>query len=205
MFYADVDAVCKLANWNILQFLPELITAEWADIATISSLRHRIDQGIKKPDGKLFRSIQAAEVAKSCVALMSPLEAPDSLLLEHLVSVPQIDPGEAILLALAADDPRGVFITGDKRALRALASHPIAPKFAGKVLCLEQLVEACLKLKGRDWFLSHVCPFREIDKAVSIILGSQCDAALEHLHEGFQSYIAELRVLHAPPLLIELT
>jgi hypothetical protein len=201
MLYLDVDAVCKLAHWNILPLLPELTRRKWIEMTTVSSLKYRALQAEQRPDGKLFRSIGAAKVVSSSIAMMSPAPDPDSSLLSQLAEIPQIDPGEAVLLSIVAQDVDGQLLTGDKRAIRALAAHSIAERFVGKLISVEQILEKSLRAKGRDWFLSNVCPQRAIDKAVSMILGSRCDASLENLNQGIDSYINELKALRDPSLL----
>lgn len=204
MVYLDVDAVCKLAHWNVLPLLPELLQKPWEDMATISSLRFRVERAKLQPDGKLFHSTDAAEIASTCIEKLTATGTPPSEILAQLVDIPQVDPGEAVLLALVAADPEGIFLTGDKRALRALAKYPIAALFAGRIVCIEQILNSTLRLKGRDWFLLNVCPQRQIDRAISMILGSQCDASIDNLNLGIESYIGELNVLSDPSLLLNL-
>ncbi len=204
MFYIDVDALCKLAHWGILPDLPLLLNSSWDQMATVSSLRYRVERAIKSPDGRLFRTKEAAISANDCIKKMAQPGCPDENLLVQLVEIPQVDPGEAVQLALAAMDPNGIFITGDKRALRAIGTHQLSLKFTGKVICVEQLLMCCLDVKGRDWLLSHVCPMREIDKAVSIVLGSRCDAQPDDLKTGLESYINEIRSFCNPPLLAKI-
>lgn len=204
MVYLDVDAVCKLAHWGILPLLPELLQKPWAEMATISSLRFRVERAKLQPDGKLFHSTEAAKVASACIDKLTAIGAPPPEILAQLVDIPQIDPGEAVLLALVAENPVGIFVTGDKRALRALAKCPVADRFLGRVICIEQILNSSLQLKGRDWFLLNVCPQRKIDKAISMILGSQCDATIDNLNSGIDSYIGELNGLYKPSLLLHL-
>jgi hypothetical protein len=203
MVYLDVDAVCKLAHWNVLPLLPKLLQNTWEEMATISSLRFRVDRAKLQPDGRLFQSTSAAEIASACIEKLTSPGIPPAEILAQLVDIPQIDPGEAVLLALVAEDPKGRFLTGDKRALHALAKCAIAGLFAGKIICIEQILDVSLRLKGRDWFLLNVCPQRKIDKAISMILGSQCDASIENLNLGIESYIGELNGLCAPSLLLK--
>uniref|UniRef100_E6QVN0 Uncharacterized protein n=1 Tax=mine drainage metagenome TaxID=410659 RepID=E6QVN0_9ZZZZ len=113
----------------------------------------------------------------------------------------QIDSGEALLLAVASTDAKGCILTGDKRALRALALHGCASIFVGTILVIEQIIFECLQVKGREWILENICPYKNVDKAISNILGSQCDGSMESIVEGINSYITELVRLHDPRLL----
>jgi len=202
MLFIDVDAACKLAHWNILPLLPELTGIPWSEMATVSSLKYRAQQAANKPDGKLFQSIEAAKTVVFAVEAMSPAGTPDPEMLALLSAIPQIDPGEAVLLALLARDTANKLLTGDKRAIRALAANAAAKHFEGRLICIEQILDNALRLNGRDWFLANVCPNRSIDKAVSMILGSRCDAQLEILNAGIQSYVNELIRLRDPSILV---
>ncbi len=203
MLVVDVDALSKLAHWNILPILPSLTGYTWGDIGTVSSLIHRANRGISAPDGKLFHSSGAARVAVDAISKMGNLATPSPEILDALGGSNQIDAGEAVLLATIADDPNGRFLTGDKRALRALSVLGCAPRFSGKILLVEHILWDCLESKGRDWVLLNVCPFRDIDKAITLILGGRCDASVDNLTDGIRSYINEIAVLHAPSLLVD--
>lgn len=201
MLVVDVDALSKLAHWNILPLLPNLTGYTWGDIGTVSSLIHRANRATSTPDGKLFQSSEAAKVAVDAISHMGSLAATSPEILDVLSGSNQIDTGEAVLLATIADDPDGRFLTGDKRALRALSGLGCAHRFAGKILLIEHILWGCLEIKGRDWVLQNICPFRDIDKTITMILGSRCDASVDNLTDGIQSYINEIAVLHNPSLL----
>ncbi len=201
MLYIDVDAVCKLAHWNILPLLSDLMKCNWNEMATLSSLFYRASRAVDRPDGKLFRTSAAAIIACDCIAKMALPPEPDAEILVALSESQQIDTGEAVLLAITAGDPKGSFLTGDKRALRALSTLSCSDRFVGRILLVEQILERCLEAKGRDWVLQHVCPFKEIDKTISMILGSRCDGSCESISEGIRSYVGEIARLRKPSLI----
>lgn len=203
MLYLDVDALCKLAHWNILPVLPELTNCSWVDLATVSSLKYRAIRSLGTPDNKLFHSVAAVQCALGCIERMSPISEPNVDLLEALSASSQIDAGEALLLALTADDPNAYFLTGDKRALKAVSQLDIASSFAGRVIIVEQILWRCLQTKGHEWLLENVCPYKSIDKAISIILGSRCDADALQVCEGLSSYVSQVVDMHNPSLLAE--
>lgn len=203
MLYVDADALSKLSHWNILPLLPELTGYSWHDIATISSLKHRAARAQEKPDGKLFHSVEAAKMACICISQMGQMSEPNTDVMALLSESQQIDSGEALLLAVAANDPNGCLLTGDKRALRALSQHNSAFLFVGRILVIEQIIFACLQAKGRDWLLENVCPYKHADKAISFILGSQCDGSMESIVEGINSYVDEIVRLYNPSLLMK--
>jgi len=119
---------------------------------------------------------------------------------ESFSKVPQIDAGEAVLFSLVMPHPEARLLTGDKRALRALAKHELAANFDGKIICVEQLMKLALNKYGHAWLLANVGPQAQIDKAAAIILGSRLDAPIEQIQEALGSYIAEMIGLKDPPM-----
>lgn len=200
MLLIDVDAFCKLAHWRILPHLPDLTGVPWSNIATVSSLRFRARNALSKLDGKLFRTMAAAELVLESMEQMAELGEPESETLDAFALIPQIDVGEAILLALVAADPVACLLTGDKKALKALAVHDCSSTVAGRVITLEQFMLFCLEKKGEEWFKKHVCPFKEIDTSIRLVMGSWCDNSYQEIVYGLTSNISEIEGLRIPPL-----
>lgn len=203
MLYIDVDATCKLAHWNLLQVLPELTGFKWNEIATVSSLKYRAQDAIAKLDKHLFHTTDAAILAFNCMDKMANLPAPNANSLTMFENDQQINTGEAVLMALTINDSNGYFLTGDKRALHAVSRHEeCVSLIAGRVIMIEQILLWCLEMKGCSWLRINVCPNKHIDKAVSAIIGSHCDASEESIKTGIISYISEIENLHNPSLLV---
>ncbi len=203
MLFIDADALSKLAHWSILPLLPELAAIPWSDMATVSSIKFRAQKAATAPDGKLFRCAKAAARSVDAIRQMAVLGAPDASLLATFADMPEIDPGEATLLALVTSSPEHRLLTGDKRALRRLAQLSDRTRWSGRIFTVEQVLAYCLHLKGREWLLQVACPFRELDKAVANCLGSRCDASASAIREGLTSYIGEINGLCSPSLLGE--
>ena len=201
MLFIDVDAVSKLAHWNILPLLTQFTDLPWSSMSSIPSLLHRARRAVKTPDGKLFRCSEAAVLAQETLIRMTEAPEPNVDLVANLGAYPDIDPGEAILLALATTKDDSFLLTGDKRALRRLAATDLAGQFVGRIVVIEQVLMRCLNDLGRDRLLKHVCPYRDIDKAVSICLGSTCDAKTHDIEAGLASYVAEIDGLASPTFL----
>ena len=205
MLLVDVDAICKLAHWNILPLLPDITGRPWSETGTVSSLIYRAKSAATKPDRKLFHTTDAAEIAIDALTRMATsIGEPSAHILESLITSNQIDAGEAVLLATIADQPNGVLLTGDKRALRALAGHELAPIFAGRIMLIEHVIWLCLEMNGLDWTRANICPQRGIDKAISVLFGYRCDARTDSVREGVESYLGEIKRLHNPSLLVDL-
>lgn len=198
----DVDAVSKLSHWQLLPELPMLLGRDWVDMSTITSLKPRTARAIVAPDGKLFHTCEAAETALTALNLMPPLATPSPTALGAFQDVAGIDPGEALLFALASEESGCEILTGDKRAIRALAAMPapLRASLQGRILIVEQVVYLALQRFGLEWLRQRVCPQKGIDTAISIVMGSQCDASEASVMDGLRSYVAEVGAYAGPML-----
>lgn len=202
MLFIDVDAMAKLAHWKILPELPMLLSTTWDNTATLTSLEIRARRAASAPDNKLFHSVDAATLM---LAILCKMKKPNtSTVISELVDTTAIDSGEAVLLSQVAGADENLFLTGDKRAISALAKLQVAEKFTGKIIVVEQIILASLNVFGSGWLLDHICPFRDLDKMIQIVLGSDCNANEASIREGLTSYIKSLADLHTPSLLYKL-
>lgn len=196
----DADALAKLAHWELLNELPNVLSVPLSDCATLTSVRYRAGRALSKPD-RLFRSADAARAAIAALANMAADIDPGLDVLAELQDVTEIDAGEVVLLSALAGEEDCRLLTGDKRCLRALASLPSATRYAGRITIVEQIVLKLLDRQGIEWLRSRICPEKEVDKAIAVVFGSNCDAPEASVREGLGSYIDEIRRLCHPPLL----
>lgn len=202
MLLIDIDAACKLAHWGMLSQLPALTGIELSACQTLTSLKYRALKASSKLDGRVFHSAEAVQEVLRVVGQMPVLD-PGLEILPGLQDVAGIDAGEAVLLSAAAAAKDARLLTGDKRSLRSLGACPpeIRATVAGRILVVEQVLAGALDKRGLQWLREQVCPQRHVDKAVSIIMGSRCDAAEASVREALASYIAEMVSLCDPSLL----
>lgn len=201
--FVDVDALCKLAHWNLLSELPNLLGTALSETSTLTSARFRALKSLNKPDGKAFRNVEAAQVALNALSEMAQPLSPDPAASVGFAEVPGIDPGEAVLFATLASVPGARLLTGDKRALRAFSELPpkVRAAVAGRVVIVEQVIELALQHYGLEWLQARVCPWKQIDTSVSMIMGSRCDQPERAVRENLVSAIGEMRSLCDPSLL----
>jgi hypothetical protein len=193
--FIDVDAFSKCAHWEILDELPDLLQFKWDQSSTLESLKCRANKSKKTPDGKLFHTSKAAALASDTIAKMQPISIQNTAVLSELVDVHGIDGGEILLFSAVSLQEEAFVLTGDKRALRALAKVPATRNIKlmhGKFICIEILVHELLKKFGLEWIRSRICPHKDLDKSIANILGSNCDADENSVLDGLHSYIKDL-------------
>jgi len=201
--FIDVDAICKLAHWQLLDKLPTLLGVPTSNCITLSSVQYRAQRCVSKVDGKLFRTVEAAQAVLTAVQSMrAPLDA-TAFELTVFEDASNIDPGEAVLFAATMANPGSRLLTGDKRALRAVAElAKVRSELVGRVVMVEHVLLAALDAYGLDWLRTHVCPQVAVDKTISICMGSRCDAPEPAVRGGFESYLNEIRGACDPTILI---
>jgi hypothetical protein len=199
----DVDAMCKLAHWRLLELLPAITGVNPPACSTLASTKFRAVKALGKPDGKVFRCVDAAKAVVSAVETFGELPQPDPALLTKFQDVVGIDAGEAVMLARLIEDPNTLFLTGDKRALRAVAAmdRQVRASIAERVVPVECIIKCVLDMYGIDELRTRVCTWKDVDKAVAIVMGSRCDQAEASVREGLASYLGELHALCQPPLI----
>lgn len=112
--------------------------------------------------------------------------------LDLLTGVPNIDAGEALLLAAGATEGSSLVLTGDKRSIAALYAHSslesIAIALEGRIVCMELLV-AMMVEQNFEFIQTRIRAKPKIDKALTVIFGVSIAADWASVQEGLQSYI----------------
>ena len=192
----DADVISKLAHWELLDFLPQAFDLPWHSFATTPSVQYRARKATTKPD-RLFCSQAAAEAALNAVAKMSSLPAIlDSEFILAAQRLPGLDPGEAVLMATASANPNVYVLTGDKRALAALAfsTHVVkSDQLNGRLICLEQFVLHVLNQVGLDRLRTHLCREPQVDRVIAVVMGSTCTALEIDVRDGLESYVKDAK------------
>ena len=181
----DTDIFCKLGVAGLLEQAVAIFEVPLAECGTLPALPHMLRRG-RLP--KLF----GAEACGKLIPLAESMSAetlPSTPSLEKLATIDRIDVGEAQLLAAVAD--LGIpMLTGDKRALAAVAQVPeYPPLLAGKIVTLEAaLMSLCLKL-GSAVVRASVQPIIATDTMVRVCFSSTAADPMD----GLRSYLGTLK------------
>ncbi len=201
--FADNDVLLDAAHWGFLDYIPTLTGAPWTATSVPGSLIHRT----RKKDPKIFAHPIVAEELEERLKLAVDPPGLDRVILSRLEEEVGLDVGEVILIAgftfwIAHGD--ALLLTGDKRALRALA-HPrladIAGILKGKVLCREHLLRHVLDVDGVKALVDGVDKARNRDTATDCIVPRGSRTSELSIREGLASYIDELAI-HTDSLLL---
>lgn len=197
----DVDALVKLAHWGLLDAIKTATGVPAERQVALESVRFRAARG----DPRLFRDPAIGLQLATALSGFGAAWAPDGKVVARLQGVADLDAGEITLVAMLCSDPTALLVTGDKRALKALATPAladVAQKITGRVLCLEQILLCELEANGAQALAASIEPFREMDTAVRCAVPLPALATEAATREGLKSYITALS--HVAPGLLQL-
>ncbi len=105
----------------------------------------------------------------------------------------QFDTGESQLVAILLFRSSSLLVTGDKRAVTALANIALSG-VAGRLACLEQLFIALLKKYPHEVIREQVCAEPRADKSITNCFAcSAASVSAEDILSGLTSYTEHLR------------
>ena len=194
----DNDALLKAAHWDLLDVVPTLVGGAWTDTACLPQFPPRV----RRAEPKLFADPAVAKELEVRLQQCSVLPDPDLQVLVALQAVPNIDAGELLLVGALSATSGALLLTGDKRALTALAANPGGiPQCQHRFICVEQFLWIGLDQLGPDELVKRVRLWAPRDAAARAIVGNTGAKSEADLREGLQSYVRWLDG-EAPGLLV---
>ncbi len=189
----DSDAFCKLAVCGLLSDAAALFHAELDECGRLPALPHMLRRG-------RLRQRYGETVCDGLIPLaeeMPLVVAASTSWLEELAPIPDIDPGETILFATAADR-RIPVITGDIRSLHALKNLEGFPgALEGRIAVLEAVLLALCGRLGTATMRSRVESVPQADTVMRICFSPN----EEEPEPALRSYLRDRRIQLAPLVL----
>ena len=181
----DSDAFCKLGIVGLLEAALAVFGVGVDGAGCLPALPHMLRRGKLR---RLFGDSNCDGLIATAESMTVPL-APSIAWLDKLAGVDKIDIGEAQLFAAAAETSI-IVITGDKRALRAVAGVPdVAEALAGRVVTLEAVLLALCAQLGDEKIRGAVVPLATTDKTVQMCFS----AGNSDPRGALQSYFGSLK------------
>jgi hypothetical protein len=179
----DTDGFAKLGVAGLLLPLLEFLGIDIAECRRLPALPHMLRRGgLPRRYGQ-----PACDALVSIADAMAVAPSASTAWVARLVDVPQIDPGEAELLASAAENSL-MLVTGDKRALIAVAKVPgFAVALAGRVVTLEAALLALCEQLGDAHVRAAVAPLLAKDITLKICFSDANASPRPALRSYFES------------------
>jgi len=115
--------------------------------------------------------------------------------LDKLAGIPDIDPGEAQLFALAAQGQL-IAASGDKRALRAIKDIPeVRDALAGRLVVLEAMLIRLCDEHGVSAIQARIDPIGTVDTVIQVCFSSGSADPVSGLLSYYDSLTRELAPL----------
>jgi len=204
----DNDVALKIACYSLTS---EMLEAPMSGNGGLGMLgvgrfvvRGRLDRATNVTD--VARARASLEHLLTAVALLEPddeeLAIAAELEREARLRDFEMDVGESQLLAMLTKRDLDVLITGDKRAIAAMAV--VAPRIAAeRIACLEQLMVRILEVGSTGHIRSCVCSEPRVDIAITACFACAAGALdIDDITAGLASYIGHLS-MQAPGILVQ--
>ncbi len=187
----DSDVFCKLGIGNLLDDALIVLGAGIGDCGRLPALPYMLRKGRLPNAYGVNACVGLVAVAKK----MKPIPAPTATWLDRLTSVQRIDPGEAQLFALAAQDSL-IVITGDKRALLALKDVEGYPDaLAGRIVVMEAVLLAVCDQLGPAEVRRRLGSLTISDATLKVCFSSSNQDPRIGLESYYRSLVDEVRPL----------
>jgi len=196
----DNDVIIKIAAYSLGSEFVNKASVDDVPPALLSVgrfvARDRLTRSRRFKDGAA--ALKRFEAILPSLLLVEPTEAElvsaAELEAVAITSNVELDSGESQLLAILLTRAAKLLVTGDKRAIRAIATIANT-EVVGRVACLEQLVVSIVDLAGVDRVRELVCREPDADRAISICLHctSGSPASQAEVMAALRSYVDHLR------------
>jgi hypothetical protein len=197
--YIDNDVVLKLCTYLVAEELVQVASMGTVPPAILTiakfTLRSRVERSRTIKNKVAVRD--SLELALAKVRHLEPTQEEIGIAadLEQQAAVLGLafDAGESQLVAMLLKRNGSALVTGDKRAISALARIK-PPGIHRRIVCLEQFIASVAAQFGVDRIRVGVCVERNCDKAITASFAcSSSTLALAELMVGLRSYINSLR------------
>lgn len=187
----DSDLFCKLGVGGVLLDAIAALNTEISECGCLPALPH------------MLRRSRLTKIygVKQCASLipiankMQAVSAPEARWVDKLISAHDVDPGEAQLFAVAAQDALLV-ATGDKRALNALKDiEGFADALSGRIVVLESILLALCERLGTEVVRRRIRSVAETERTLAICFSNSVKDPREALESYYLSLASEIAPL----------
>jgi len=187
----DTDAFCKFGIANLLEDAAHIFGAKLQECGRLPALPFMLRRGRLR---KLYGG-PACDALIPVANVIPLLPQPSVIWLEKLTAIETIDPGEAQIFAVAAEQGQP-FVSGDKRALNALKGvDDFIPALEGRVVVMEAVLLALCDRIGPEEIRQRIAPLTAVDRTVAVCFSGENPNPLDALVSYFEDLKAKLAPL----------
>nr|WP_241866237.1 hypothetical protein [Proteus mirabilis] len=184
----------------MIQYLPEILDENSNDIYVSPTAKFQL---LPKSPEKAIQRCGTKEIYERVARFLNDVRIIDEIKNEQLLSelgeIPHIDIGEQQLLASCVEKPDSLFMTGDKRCLKAVMEHQkivatVHARLINSVVTFESALLLSVKLLGFSNFFTQIKHNPKMDGMLSLAMRStECDqvcGCLFSFTREFYDYLA---------------
>ena len=181
----DSDVFCVLGASNLLEPALRALQSQLKDSGRLPALPYMLKRGTLLDSYGEALCAQLGTLAR----IIPVVGEPSTRWIDTLSSITDVDPGEAQLLAKAAED-RLIVMTGDKRALRAIRTMPeLCVALSERVVVLEAIMISLCTDLGVDVVSKAIRPVRHVDTALGICFSDANTRPVDALSSYFEDLV----------------
>jgi hypothetical protein len=192
----DNDVFILLAGSELLEEAARILGLDLAEARRLQSLPFIVRRNQAR--GRLPAAVADA-VLSMCARIPVLDEEPEIERLQALSDVQAIDPGEAVLFAVLAQQPVSLLITNDKRAVQTLAITPklevVRVAVAGRIITLETLLLALLERQTTLDLATALAPVLPLDTMLRVAFSEHSVTHPNQCREALEAYRAALEAV----------
>lgn len=190
----DTDVLVLLGASETLPTVLEKLGFKTDEVRRLAAATSQLERGARFKATYSGAALQAAlQTARTITPLLQP--PADASLVDGLAAVSGIDLGEAELLALLSEQDGYFLTTGDKRALIAVATNPLAAavrdRVRGRLICLESLLKLLVQTRGAK-SVAQAFAGLMTHRTIGVLLTEPQVRSDEICLEGIESFLRDL-------------
>ena len=189
--FLDNDIILKLSAFDLLDMTIAVLKISPENLRVLDTAQHvfKRNRKVSQKYSEVTRE-RAIDFVKGCQTV-KPVASPEFIVLDQMLDV-----GEATLVAATREVSPFIFMTGDKRCLRDLATKvelaEVAERLRGRVICLEQVTLLLIRQHGFETIKQQVLPILDCDISLKACFGSGEKAIERNVVEALEGYIMDL-------------
>ena len=198
LVFIDNDVVIKLAEYELLLCIQEIISNSGHNIQTLETLPYVAGMFNQDRVKHIPSNVKALEQIKTFLEStgIASITLPSTFQLIASINDPHLDEGELTLLGCALESDTSAFCSGDKRAIQA-ANKLVELKILSLENCiiiiLEHTFKILLKAHNTEEVIRKVLGNPNVDKAIAICFRGATLDTVDNVFAALESYIGDLK------------
>lgn len=192
----DSDAYTLLAGCDLLIAAIEVLGYKPEQVLRLAALPYMLGKSRSMKKRYPRDVLTKAGVACDSTAALTEREEDTALFGRLVAAHDDLNGGEALMLAVAAENAEYQILTGDRRALVAFGQAPgiddIRAALQGRLICLEIILRLLAEKLGVDELSARLAPMIPLHQSLKVFFSPACQADHAQCFDALTSYFATL-------------